>query len=107
MDTLTTPSATAMDTRWPAVPTGSRAMAACEKSLSPVAVVTRSRTPGVTSRAASSELAGTAAGKTGSPLCYPPSCAQEARLCSEPLCFDAPPSVDFIDVMSMKLIVLK
>lgn len=49
---LTRPSATTMDTRWPAVPTGSRFMAALEKCLSPVYEVSLRSKPGVTSKAA-------------------------------------------------------
>lgn len=52
MGALTIPSATTMDTRWPAVPTGSRAVVALEKCLSPVSVVTLNSTLGVTSNAA-------------------------------------------------------
>lgn len=49
---LTRPSATTMDTRWPAVPTGSRFVAALEKCLSPVFEVILRSKPGVTSNAA-------------------------------------------------------
>lgn len=49
---LTMPSATTIDTRWPAVPTGSRIMAALEKCLSPVYEVILRSEPGDTSNAA-------------------------------------------------------
>lgn len=46
------PSATTMDTRWPAVSTGLRFVAALEKYLSPVYEVILRSKPGVTSNAA-------------------------------------------------------
>lgn len=50
------PSATTMDTRWPAVPAGSRAWVASEKNLSPVIEVILNSTPGDTSKASRSVL---------------------------------------------------